>query len=110
MRQQDKFDSNRTRPSAGRARPAPDASAAGNVHLVQVYPVPRSRTDILSVAIHLVGRFAAAQGKPAPTLSEDAATFLAGRRWRIDDLARRMARAVAANTGSLITAADLCDL
>jgi DNA-binding NtrC family response regulator len=76
--------------------------------LLQVHPMPRARHEVLAIAVHLLRRFAVAQGKPAPELSEDAARFLAGRRWGIDDLAARVAAAVANNRGSLITAADLC--
>ncbi len=79
------------------------------VYLLQVHPVPQSRTEILSVAAHLVRRFAAAQRRDVPGLSEDAASFLARRSWALDDLARRVWRAVAANQGSLITASDLSD-
>ena len=76
-------------------------------HLVLVHPLPDTHNAIVVVAAHLLQQFAATQGKEAPGLSVDAATFLAGQRWEADELARRVWRAVAANRGSLITAADL---
>ena len=72
-----------------------------------MHPVPHDRDNLLAVTEHLLRHFAAAAGKLAPALSEDAARFLAARHWTLDDLARRLARAVVANRGSLITATDL---
>jgi DNA-binding NtrC family response regulator len=63
----------------------------------------------MAVVLHLLQRFAAAQRKSVPALSQDAASYLKARRWVIRDLARRVWRAVAANRGSLITAADLIE-
>ena len=63
--------------------------------------------DILSTTMDLLRQCAADHDKPVPLLSQDAATFLITRRWAADELAQRVARAVAANEGSLITAADL---
>jgi transcriptional regulator of aromatic amino acid metabolism len=80
-----------------------------HTHLLQVHPLPESRTGVLSVANHLVHRFAAEQGRDVPGLSRDAATFLGTRSWALDDLARRLWQAVAVNLGSLITASDLSD-
>ena len=79
----------------------------GAVYLLQIHPLPTSQTGVLSVAAHLVDRFAAAQHKDVPGLSEDAASFLATRSWALEDLASRVWSAVAENQGSLITAADL---
>lgn len=78
-------------------------------HLLQVHPVPESRGDVLSIALHFADQFAASANKAAPVFSEDAAMFLASRQWTISDLARRVRHAVAANHGSLITAEDLAD-
>jgi len=75
--------------------------------LLQVHPVPEDADEILAITIHLLAQSAAAQGKAAPILSEDAALFLTRRRWALNDLALRVSRAVAYNQGSLITAADL---
>jgi DNA-binding NtrC family response regulator len=75
--------------------------------LFQVHPVPADPDEILAIAMHLLVQSAAAQGKSTPILSEDAALFLTRRRWALNDLAFRVARAVAYNEGSLITAADL---
>jgi hypothetical protein len=75
--------------------------------LLQVHPVPANPDEILAVTMHLLVQSAAAQGKPTPILSEDAALFLTRRRWALSDLAFRVSRAVAYNEGSLITADDL---
>lgn len=93
----------------GRARRSGPTTAAPDHHLLRVHPVPHARADILAVAEHLLRQFGGTTGQPVPELSEDAARFLAARRWAIDDLARRLARAVAINRGSLITAIDLGD-
>ncbi len=74
-----------------------------------VHPVPSSRDEILVIAAHLARRAAEQLGKPIPEFSENAASFLAGRSWTIADLAKRIARAVATNQGSLIIAADLAE-
>ena len=78
-------------------------------HLRQVYPLPETDGEFLAVATHLLHQFAATQGKEAPGFSLEAADFLARRRWVVAELARRLWRAVEANRGSLITAADLSD-
>jgi transcriptional regulator of aromatic amino acid metabolism len=75
--------------------------------LLQVHPIPSDPDEVLAIAMHLLTQSAAAQGKATPTLSEDAALFLTRRRWALSDLAFRVARAVAYNEGSLITAEDL---
>ncbi len=75
--------------------------------LLQVHPLPADPEEVLSIVIHLIGHYSMAHGKAAPALSEDAAEFLKGRRWALDDLAARVSRAVAHNEGSLIIAADL---
>jgi len=62
------------------------------------------------VALHLIERCAALQGKAPPACSEEAAVLLVSERWELGDLARRIVHAVATNRGSLITAADLLDL
>jgi len=93
----------------GGARRSAATTAIQDQHLLRVHPVPRARADILAVAEHLLRHFARTGGRAVPELAEDAARFLAGRQWAIDDLARRLARAVAANCGSLITATDLGD-
>jgi DNA-binding NtrC family response regulator len=93
----------------GGARRSGQTTATQDHHLLRVHPVPRARANILAVAEHLLRQFGGATGKAVPELSEDAALFLAGRQWAIDDLARRLARAVAINRGSLITAIDLGD-
>jgi hypothetical protein len=92
------------------ARP-PKAGFAGFArHLMLVHPAPPSHHGLLQLALHLLQRFAATQGKDLPGFSQDAADFLVGRRWGTTELARRVWRAVAANRGSLITAADLSDI
>ena len=63
--------------------------------LLQVHPVPADPDGILAITTHLLLRSAAAQGKATPLLSEDAALFLTRRRWALNDLAFRVARAVA---------------
>jgi len=109
MSQRDNSESHRSRRSADSLPQVCNDSAAPTARLVQVHPVPQSRSNILSAVLHFVKQFAEAQGKSAPALSEDAAMFLTSRAWRMNDLAGRVARAVAANEGSLITAADLRD-
>ena len=69
--------------------------------------MPADPDEVLAITMHLLAQSAAAQGKATPILSEDAALFLIRRRWALNDLASRVARAVAYNEGSLITAADL---
>lgn len=76
-------------------------------HPFQVHPVSSRPEEVLSIALHLLGQFATAHGKEIPALSQDAADFLTCRSWSLHDLAARLSRAVAANQGSLITAADL---
>ena len=90
----------RTHDSEKRSRPR-------GATLFQVYPVPTGRREILAVVTYLINKSAAACGKKPPELSEDAATFLSGRRWELHELALRVSRAVANNEGSLITAHDL---
>jgi len=80
-----------------------------HAHLLQIHPLPDSRTEVLIVAQHLVRHFAAEQGRDVPGLSRDAANFLGTRAWVLDDLARRLWHAVDVNRGSLITASDLSD-
>jgi transcriptional regulator of aromatic amino acid metabolism len=75
--------------------------------LLQVHPVPTDPDEILAITMHLLVQSAAAQGKATPILSQDAALFLTRQRWALSDLAFRVARAVAYNEGSLITAEDL---
>jgi len=79
------------------------------VSLLQVHPIPQSGQDVLSVAAHLVRRFAAEQRRDVPGISRDAEKFLAGHVWVLDDLSRRLWLAVANNRGNLITALDLSD-
>ncbi len=90
-------------------RPPRADETATNFYPFLVHPVPQSRPEILAIASHLARRVAAALGKPIPDFSENAATFLASRPGMINDLASRVARAVASNDGSLITSADLAD-
>ncbi|HVM94982.1 MAG TPA: hypothetical protein VMT89_01280 [Candidatus Acidoferrales bacterium] len=75
--------------------------------LVQVSPVPSSRDEVLSLAMHFARRFAVTAGKDVPEFSEDAARFLSSRRWTLSDLTYRVCRAVEENSGALITAVDL---
>lgn len=77
------------------------------VHLLQVSPVPSGRAEILALAMHFALRFATTAGKEVPSFSEDAARYLAGKRWSLAELTMRVCRAVEENQGSLITAADL---
>jgi DNA-binding NtrC family response regulator len=95
-----------SQPSPLRARRTNVKDPAGP-SLLQVHPVPADADEILAITMHLLVQSAAAQGKATPVLSEDAALFITHRRWALNDLAFRVARAVAYNQGSLITAADL---
>jgi transcriptional regulator of aromatic amino acid metabolism len=99
----------KTLPSAVPSKHQGRAGGTTSAGLFLVHPMPQSGPDILSVAVHLVQRFAAAQGKDVPGLSQDAAQFLLRRRWPVGELALRLAQAVATNRGSLITAADLVE-
>lgn len=94
------------RPSAAPRQHAPQAVLL-HAYPFLIHPVPSSRDELLVIAAHLARRAADQLGKPLPEFSENAASFLAGRPWTIDDLAKRITRAVAANQGSLIIAADL---
>ena len=92
----------------------PENREALNLHpsanrVFQIHPVPSTDGGIVSVAAHLLEQFAATQGKEPPGLSLDAASFLAAQRWEAGELARRVWRAVQANRGSLVTAADLSE-
>jgi hypothetical protein len=92
----------------GHTLSAPLPASAGKLAtLLQIHSVPASRSVILAVAVRFLIESERAEGKSTPGLSEDAATFLSSRGWDAKDLASRMARAVASNQGSLITAADL---
>jgi hypothetical protein len=98
----------------GRAQRLPSTAAlrhgiSHGTHLLRVHPVPRARAAVLAVAVHLLRQSANAVGKATPELSEDAARFLTGHPWTLQDLACRLANAVATNCGSLITAADLTE-
>jgi DNA-binding NtrC family response regulator len=77
--------------------------------LVQIHPVGASRSQILALAMHFLLESAEKYGTAPPGFSEDAATFLSSRQWDAKDLAVRVARAVAGNQGSLITADDLSE-
>ena len=77
--------------------------------LVQIHPVGASRTQVLALAMHFLIESAEKYGTSPPGFSEDAATFLTSRQWDATELAQRVARAVAGNQGSLITAADLSE-
>ena len=72
-----------------------------------VHPVPAGHHEVLAVAIHLARCAAELLDKAPPAFSQNAAAFLGNRQWEVNDLAVRVVRAVAANDGSLITAADL---
>ena len=89
------------------AKRQPPLNVRPPMNLVLVHPLPDTDDEILLIASHLLHQFAATQGKEPPSLSVDAATFLARQRWETDELARRVWRAVEKNHGSLITAADL---
>jgi DNA-binding NtrC family response regulator len=107
MKQRDKSSATTSRP-VGHALSAPHPASAGKrATLLQIHPVPASRSEILGVAVHFLIESERAEGKSTPGLSEDAATFLSSRGWDAKDLASRMAHAVVSNQGSLITAADL---
>lgn len=84
------------------------ATADAYPWLFQVHPVPEAASGVLLITMHFVRQSAAARGKLAPALSEDAAVFLLRRTWSVAELAARIDAAVAFNQGSLITAADLC--
>jgi DNA-binding NtrC family response regulator len=83
------------------------ASAGKLSLLLQIHPIRTSRSEILAVAMHFLLESAIEHGIAPPGLSEDAASFLSSRNWDVTDLASRVARAVATNRGSLITADDL---
>ncbi len=76
-------------------------------HLLQVHPISDRSEELVSITRHLLAHFAAAHGKEIPELSQDAADYLTSRPWSLSDLSARVSQAVAANEGSLITAADL---
>lgn len=97
------------RPVGGAERAEQPCPVEEGISLVRVHPMPQSPTEILSVAAHLVRRFAAEQGREVPGFSVEAANFLSRQSWELDDLVRRVGRAVAANQGNLITASDLSD-
>ncbi len=92
---------------ANTARPQGPQAVLLHAYPLLVHPVANSRDEILVIAAHLARRAAEQLGKPTPEFSQNAASFLAGQPWTIDDLAKRIARAVATNQGSLIIAADL---
>jgi DNA-binding NtrC family response regulator len=98
-----------TLPSAGPSKHQGRAAGPTSPRLLLVHPMPQSDAQIVCVALHLVQRFAAAQGKDVPGLSQEAAQFLLRQRWAVGELALRLAQAVATNRGSLITAADLVE-
>jgi DNA-binding NtrC family response regulator len=85
----------------------PPAGPKETATLFQVSPIPTSRDEILALAMHFARRFATTTGKQVPDFSEDAARFLASRRWTLGDLTFRVCRAVEENKGTLISAADL---
>ncbi len=86
--------------------PSPSTSEVPPYPLL-VHPVSGRSEDLVVITRHLLAHFAAAHGKEVPELSQDAANYLTSRGWSFTDLAARLSRAVAANEGSLITAADL---
>ena len=107
MKQRDKSSAATSGP-VGHVLWAPHPASVGKLAtLPQIHPVPASRSVILAVAVHFLIESERAEGKATPGLSEDAATFVSSCGWDARDLASRMARAVASNQGSLITAADL---
>ncbi len=110
MKQPDKPHALHPRASETAPRSARPLNAGAASHLILVYPAPRSQREVLLLAFHLLQRFAAEQGKDLPGFSQDAGDFLIGRQWGTTELTRRVWRAVAANQGSLITAADLSDV
>jgi len=71
---------------------------------------PRSRSHLIALTRCLIAECAAQVGKDPPVLSEDAVRYLCRRSWAHEQFAACLRRAVAANTGSLITAADLGDV
>ena len=109
MRRSKGGDNYRRRLVGAVAEAEPVAGLEEHVHLMQIHPLPESCTGVLSVANYLVRRFAAEQGREVPGLSKDAANYLATRSWALEDLARRLWRAVTISHGSLITASDLSD-
>lgn len=97
-------------PVAVPSRPASAARRARINYLFQAHPLPRSGDAIIAIALHLLDRFAVAQGKETPGLSKDAAGLLRRRYWTFPELARRLWSAVAVNRGNLITGAELSDV
>src|SRR5512139_485383 len=90
--------------------PAPEQRDSGYgqvVRLQQAGSPPRSRSQLISMVRHVIEECAAQAGKDAPALSEDAVRYLCARWWTYEQFTACVRRAVAANAGSLITAADL---
>ena len=108
MKQPDKSQS-AALPANGTAARRSHAAAGATGRIFQVSPVPSGRDEVLALAMHFAKRFAATAGKEVPGFSEDAAGFLASRRWSLGDLTFRICRAVEENCGCLITAGDLAD-
>ncbi len=98
---------------ATKLRETPLAAArrsSGRGEVVPLYAVgspPRRRSQVMALARRLIDECAAQACKDPPILSEDAVRYLCARSWAHEQFAACVRRAVAANTGSLITGADL---
>jgi DNA-binding NtrC family response regulator len=80
-----------------------------NVVELYVAPLADRPDDILPLAEHFLGRFAAKEGKPGLRLGEDALAALANHEWpgNVRELQNRIQRAVLVEAGDAITASDL---
>jgi hypothetical protein len=94
----------------GAVSPLPERRSSGGGEVVPLYAVGspiRGRSGIIELAQRVIAECATQARKDPPLLSEDAVRYLCDRPWTHEELAIRLRRAVAANTGSLIVGADL---
>ncbi len=80
-----------------------------NVLQIDLPPLRERVEDIAPLADHFLARHAAAQGRPAPRLSDAAARALEGWRWpgNVRELSNAMERAVLLCDGDRVTPAEL---
>jgi two-component system nitrogen regulation response regulator NtrX len=80
-----------------------------NVLPIAVPPLRERRADVVTLAGYFLELFAAAEGRPCPTLTDDARTLLEEYHWpgNVRELRNLMERAVVLVEGERIEAADL---
>jgi DNA-binding NtrC family response regulator len=80
-----------------------------NVLPIAVPPLRERRADIARLAAHFLAIFAEAEGRPCPSLSDDAKQLLEDYHWpgNVRELRNLMERAVVLVEGGVIEAADL---